>query len=362
MHGAPPGEMVRKQGCVMSGDWVKMRVLLGKDPKVIAIGGLLAEDERFKAWSGCDCVSRRMGVAATVAALLLLWGVAREQGRQVGDDLVLDHASLDSLDLIAETPGLGDAMAAVDWAEQGEDGTIVLPKFFRQNASTENRDKKREADRERMRDKRAAEKASKLSPVVAGVARDSHATVAEESPPVARVEERRGEYIQTPLPPKGDEWVPPGQTLNEIRKTPEKRNKPCDRPDLVPVADRIIKHYQRACNLPEPLRAASLSVTLAREQIVGLLGDGSSESDLAQAACRYATETLKSETKRQSCQRFYSDRGSFSAYVGATPLAMPLPLSQPTSKGIPERLDPNLICKRKFRDNQPAPTEGAVAS
>lgn len=195
-----------------AGEWVMMRVLLAKDPKVLAAARLLMRDERYVAWVRADggVATRRLTVAATVAALLLLWGVARSQGREVGDDLVLDLAELDALDEIAELPGLGDALAAVGWAEALPLGGVRLPKFFRQNASTAKRDAKRAADRERLRLKRQAEREGKeraAGPVVAPVACDvaelSHATSPRQTrPEESRGEDSRGEE-KTPLTPQG---------------------------------------------------------------------------------------------------------------------------------------------------------------
>lgn len=179
--------------------WVKMRVWLAKDPKVIAIAAKLQGDKSFLDWCGCACVSRRLAVAATVAALLPLWGVAREQGRAGGDDLALDHLQLDDLDVICDTPGIGRAMAAVGWARQG-DSCVILPRFFRKNPSTEARDRKRERDAQRQRERRAALK--------------SPGDVAATSPqasPASRAPRERGEIesnTEPPYPPAGGEPAP----------------------------------------------------------------------------------------------------------------------------------------------------------
>jgi len=187
----------------MAGDWVKIRVALPKDPKVVAIADRLARDQGFLDWAGCGCVSRRIAVAATVAALVAIWGAAREHGRQEGDDLALDLADLSVLDYLADVPGIGAAMAAVGWADAREGG-VVLPRFFAQNPAPGRPEAKRAADRERMRAKRAAARGEAPAPCRQEVAGD----VADCRSP--REEERREEKKKEALLSEGCGEAPPG--------------------------------------------------------------------------------------------------------------------------------------------------------
>jgi hypothetical protein len=77
--------------------------------------------------------------ALCVTGLLEVWGTAREQGDRDGDDLVIDHCDLGTLDDITGLPCFGEAMAEVGWASEREDGSLVFPKFFADKASPEQR-------------------------------------------------------------------------------------------------------------------------------------------------------------------------------------------------------------------------------
>lgn len=154
----------------MAGDWIKMRVSLAKDPAVIAMADYLAEQRVFMDWltdpvrrhcdkSAYEHVTRNVTVAVTVSALLVFWGVANEVGKPDGDDIVLRHATLESVDGASGVPCFGDAMAHVEWAVEEENNgksRVRLPKFLINNIPAEDRGKKGNADRQRrFREKKA---------------------------------------------------------------------------------------------------------------------------------------------------------------------------------------------------------------
>lgn len=129
----------------MSFDWVKMRLGIVRDPKTIRMADWLAGQIEFMAWltdpvqqccnkSAYEHVTRDVTVALCVTSLLVTWGNARNSGRRDGDDLVLRHCDLDTLDAIAGLPKFGRAMASVGWAKEsaGQDGepVVTLPNYF----------------------------------------------------------------------------------------------------------------------------------------------------------------------------------------------------------------------------------------
>ena len=148
-------------------DWIRMRVSLPRDPKVISVADHLAENRAFMNWltdpvqqscknTAYEHVTRTVTVSVTVTALLEIWGVAREQGHARGDDLVLEHADLETLDVMANVPGIGNAMAFVGWAEESAGRAIIFPKFFVCNAPRD--EKEREQAKERKRRQRERER------------------------------------------------------------------------------------------------------------------------------------------------------------------------------------------------------------
>lgn len=191
----------------MAGDWIKMRVLLTRDPKVIAIADALAVDRAFMDWltnpvrrtcdeSAYEHVTRSVTVSVTVTGLLQVWGVAREQGRAEGDDLIVDCIGLDALDEIAAVPGLGDALASVGWAIGLPEGGVIFPKFFAHNAPTDEIKRRQATERKRKERDKARDKARDChAPYLRDSHADSHANVTH------RVEKSREEKEKTPQPP-----------------------------------------------------------------------------------------------------------------------------------------------------------------
>jgi hypothetical protein len=143
----------------MAGDWIKMRVSLTRDPRVIRMADWLAGQADFISWltvpakvscvtSAYSHVTRHVTVALCVTALLVTWGTAREQGDRDGDDLILSQCDLDTISAMSDMPCFGPAMSLVGWAKQTEDGSVMFPKFFRENESPEEKHKRQAAERQ----------------------------------------------------------------------------------------------------------------------------------------------------------------------------------------------------------------------
>lgn len=119
----------------MAGDWIKMRTDLYRDPKVCGIADALLEKEGDLARFVSQHQQRDMSVTrnvmrnAVVGALVAVWGVARQRGKRLGDDLVLKGVTPAVVDDMADVAGFGDAMAAVGWVRQTRNG-LVFPRFF----------------------------------------------------------------------------------------------------------------------------------------------------------------------------------------------------------------------------------------
>lgn len=167
----------------MAGDWIKMRVSLRRDPKVIRMAETLAGDEHFQAWLVAQflpvtgTVTRVTRVTPTitralcVAGLLEVWGVAREKGRRENDDLILSSCSFFTIDEIGSLPGLGRAMAEVQWAVSREN-TMVFPRFFVEKESPEQRYRTPAAERQaRYRDRKKEGITERNAPVTRDVTR-----------------------------------------------------------------------------------------------------------------------------------------------------------------------------------------------
>lgn len=119
----------------MAGDWIKMRTDLYRDPKVCKIADSLIDPDGDLAKSISNVTRCDMSVTSnvmrnvTVGALVTVWGVARQRGKRVEDDLIIKHSSLSILDYLTDLPGFGEAMATVGWVVQTDEG-LVFPRFF----------------------------------------------------------------------------------------------------------------------------------------------------------------------------------------------------------------------------------------
>ena len=143
----------------MAGDWIKMRVWIGRDPKVVFMADWLAEQRAFMDWltdpvrqhcgeTAYEHVTRNVTVALCVNALLVTWGTAREQGMRDGDDLVVDFCDLDALSEVCGVPYFGDAMAFIGWAIEEDGKRVRFPKFFVDKVSPEERHRATNAARQ----------------------------------------------------------------------------------------------------------------------------------------------------------------------------------------------------------------------
>jgi hypothetical protein len=211
----------------MAGDWIKMRVTLAKDPRVIAMADRLSVNRGFIDWL-CDpvrasCketayehVTRNVTVAVTVSALLQVWGIANETGKPEGEDLILCHTRIDHLDEVCGVPGFGEAMEFVEWAiEEVDCGKyrVRLPKFLINNTPAEDRAKKANAERQR----RFREKSNAASNGISNVTGNVTVTHREEKRREEKKEQEATPHaahdgapaeISTRFTFKAPEWVP----------------------------------------------------------------------------------------------------------------------------------------------------------
>ena len=126
----------------MAGDWIKVRGQLLQHPKLIALSRILHKDRAFRDWltpgGGSEMNGQTVSDEAlrcvTCALLVRVWSASREFGKNVGEDLILQHVTITDLDLMAGCPGFGDAMEAVGWAKEGDEGEgVILPNFKQHN-------------------------------------------------------------------------------------------------------------------------------------------------------------------------------------------------------------------------------------
>jgi hypothetical protein len=133
----------------MAGDWIKMRVGLTTNPRVMRLAECLIEDSDFLAWSGLsygmagypppsesDARSERHAALrvtryVTVTALLRFWGYANEhvKGEFIAGILPED------VDEIVGVPGFARAIAAAEWVEFHPAGGLSMPNFAEHNTS-----------------------------------------------------------------------------------------------------------------------------------------------------------------------------------------------------------------------------------
>lgn len=177
----------------MAGDWIKMRVDLYRDPKVIVMAdALMAKDGELARYVNQNkqrdmTVTRNVMRNVTVGALVSIWGVARKQGKRIDDALMLADCCVSVLDDIAELPGIGEAMEAAGWVAQTEDG-LLFPRFFEEyNTDYEEQKAKNRERQARYRAKKQAE--------------NSNVTVTLRNAP----EKSKSKSIYTPIIPTGTE-------------------------------------------------------------------------------------------------------------------------------------------------------------
>jgi hypothetical protein len=156
----------------MSGEWIKLRVNIGRDPRVVAMAsslfrrqpqqngiagapsGDVAQPPPNPIMPGLDNVGvtesfkTRVALAMTIDGLLKVWGALHENGIAVESDVILEHSTFDALDRIAEIDGFGEAMAKVGWVRACSSG-CVFPRFGVNNTVVKARTAKSSADRQR---------------------------------------------------------------------------------------------------------------------------------------------------------------------------------------------------------------------
>jgi hypothetical protein len=126
----------------MAGDWIKVRGQLLQHPKLIALSRILHRFHAFREWltpggggaMNGQTVSDEALRCVTCALLVRVWSASREFGKNVGEDLILQHVTITCLDLMAGCPGFGEAMEAVGWAKECDEGEgVILPNFKQHN-------------------------------------------------------------------------------------------------------------------------------------------------------------------------------------------------------------------------------------
>jgi hypothetical protein len=218
----------------MAGDWIKMRVWLAKDPKVIAIANFLSTHRPFIDWMTDPVLSSKRDSHAyvtrdcpvtchvvscvTVTGLLQVWGVTREDGHRDGDDLVVDCTDFSTVDEIAGFPGLGQALESVGWVIYDEENNLaVFPKFFQRNVSSDELKRSRNAERKR-RQREKSHNVTRDNHVT--VTRDCHADVTQMSRTEKEKEKENSKEIS--FPPKAplfSDELPPELDTDSFRQT-----------------------------------------------------------------------------------------------------------------------------------------------
>lgn len=189
----------------MAGDWIKMRVGLTTNPRVMRLAECLLEDAEYLEWSGlaygmagypptseAELRNERHGALrvtryVTVTALLRFWGYANEH---IKGEFIAGIFPED-VDEISGVPGFASAIEAAGWAEFDQAGGLNLPNFSEHNTSAGERSGGAE------RQKRYRERL-KTAPE-SDVTRDVTVTDREEK----RREEKKEQ--KPPVVPKGDD-------------------------------------------------------------------------------------------------------------------------------------------------------------
>lgn len=138
----------------MAGEWIRMRVTLLRDPRVIRMADYLATEREFLNWltdpvrrhckeTAYEHVTVPVMTSIVLGGLLQVWGIANDRGKVIdgtNGDLLLEHASLGTLDEMAGIPCFGQAMASVDWAREDCEGdAVIFPEFLQHNTPERSR-------------------------------------------------------------------------------------------------------------------------------------------------------------------------------------------------------------------------------
>lgn len=155
----------------MAGDWIKMRTDLYRDPKVCMIADTLMRPEGELASYVSQNAQRDMTVTrnvmrnVTVGALVTVWGVLRQRGKRVNDDLVVNGCSVHVIDDISDLPGFGFAMESVGWISEIDDNLVLYNFFEDYNVDPAEKLKKQNAERQRRYREKQKEKDNVTSDV-----------------------------------------------------------------------------------------------------------------------------------------------------------------------------------------------------
>ena len=155
----------------MAGDWIKMRVGLITNPRVMRLAECLLEDGKFLDWSGLSYgvqgyppptedesrgerhAALRVTRYVTVTALLRFWGYANEHAK--GEFIA--GIFPEDVEEITGVPGFAAAIEAAGWVQFEAGGGMTMPNFSEHNTSVGARSGGAE------RQKRYREKAKKIA-------------------------------------------------------------------------------------------------------------------------------------------------------------------------------------------------------
>ncbi|MCB4358454.1 hypothetical protein [Quatrionicoccus australiensis] len=177
----------------MAGDWIKMRVNLVTNPKVIALSEQISYSGEYQDWSGMhgfipsiggtkqdfdDGVMQALRVTryVVVTALLRFWGYANEHAK---DDFI-KSLRISDVDEIVGVPGFGRALESVEWAEYDEElRGLRIPNFSEYNTSGHERSaeaktaaQRQKEYRDRKKSESAVQNVVKTSDVTSEVTRN----------------------------------------------------------------------------------------------------------------------------------------------------------------------------------------------
>jgi len=137
----------------MAGDWIKMRVGLTTNPRVLRIAECLLDDGEYLEWSGLAYgvasypapsekqnrserhAALRVTRYVTVTALLRFWGYANEHAK--GDFIA--GVFREDVDEITGVPGFACAIEAAGWVDFDANGGLTMPNFNEHNTSADAR-------------------------------------------------------------------------------------------------------------------------------------------------------------------------------------------------------------------------------
>lgn len=291
----------------MAGDWLKMRLDLAEDPAVIQIAAQTGIPE--------DTV---------VGKLHRLWSWASKHtadGHACG-------VTESWLDRYLDVTGFGEAMVSVGWLEVTCEG-LTFPNWNRHNSKGAKERALATLRKERQRSGGGVTHLSRPE-------RDTcHAPSVTESRP----EKRREEKNKPPQPPlSGGEGKDDGKT--EAQEEPSQpyshpgwQPLPADRPELYPIAQRVVKYYQRTI-LPSHTERGGV------QAVIPLLAVGIAEDTLRRCADGYANFCSthgRSPQHRESVRTFYSGDGSWSEYQEYRKQPAQPPQAQPAKPAPPPK-------------------------